>query len=301
MGPALLDDLKLGFMDDLYNLDWAEAASRAAAQGGHDVFVVSGALFGGEILADQPIAVARRQVLDLNTGSKTARAQQGRVQVLGTIRRANDEDIRRGLYPVKKRQQRIQRAAKIYSRRAIGHLVTGAEGVEFIHENDAGATAFCRLKKLPHQGRALAGVFASHELAGGNRKKRQPGFAGQRLGQQGLACTRRSMEQDAQRWNHVQAAIGLRVLEIGQDLAEPLLGFFMTGHIPEAQFRTRLQIGISGNGPRRTLLEPGHGQYFAGIVINSLRSQPVATIIELLGQSFQTREPCLGAGSIRDE
>jgi len=115
-----------------------------------------------------------------------------------------------------------------------------ADGIDLVDENNrASSKGLCGLpgllKKVPDAGRADPDEHFD-EIGTADIKKRHIGFAGDGLGDQRLAATRRAYEKNALGNLAAQSLELLGVLEEFNDLLELLFGFIDARHIGERHF-----------------------------------------------------------------
>src|SRR5436309_2685952 len=75
-------------------------------------------------------------------------------------------------------------------------LALAADGVDFVHEDDAGRVLLRLVEEVADAARADADEHL-HELRAGDREEGHAGFAGDRLAEQGLAGSGRPDQQHA--------------------------------------------------------------------------------------------------------
>ena len=114
-----------------------------------------------------------------------------------------------------------------------GAAALPADGIQLINENNAGSLFAGLIKKVPHPGRPDADKHFD-EFRTADTEKRNSGFAGNRLGQQGFPGSRRSHQQDAFRHMPSKALEVLGIFQKLDNLFQLQLRLFHAGHIFES-------------------------------------------------------------------
>ncbi len=124
----------------------------------------------------------------------------------------------------------VQRLLALVVPAAQAGAAVAADGVEFVDKDDAGGLL---LRLVEHIADARGADADEHfdEVGAGNREERHLGLARNRLGQQGLARTRRADHQHAFRNLAAEALELARVLEEFDDLGDFGLGLVDAGHV----------------------------------------------------------------------
>ncbi len=125
------------------------------------------------------------------------------------------------------------------------------DGVDLVHEDDAGAVLLGLLEEVAHARGADADEHLD-EVRPGDREERHACLAGDGTGEQRLTRARRSVEQDAGRDPCAERLELLRVLEELLDLVELLDGLVHPGDVAEGDLR---RVGRHALGTR---LAEGH-------------------------------------------
>ena len=118
-----------------------------------------------------------------------------------------------------------------------------SQRVEFVDENDAGRGLARLLEQIAHARGADADEHLD-EFGAGNGKERHAGLAGDRLGQQRLAGSRRADQQNPLRHPRPQPAIGFRIAQEGDQLLQLELRLLDAGDILESHLGIRLHINL---------------------------------------------------------
>ena len=117
---------------------------------------------------------------------EAARAQQRRVEHVGTVGGGNDDDAFIALEAIHLDQQLIQGLFALIVSAAQARAAMPAHGIDFVDENDAGRVLLGLFEHVAHPRCAHADEHF-HEIRAGNGEKRHFGFAGNGSRQQGLA------------------------------------------------------------------------------------------------------------------
>ena len=113
-----------------------------------------------------------------------------------------------------------------------GTTVT-TDGIDLVNEDDAGCVFLGLLEHVAYTGGTDTDEHL-HKIGTGNGKERDFGLAGNGLGQQCLAGTRRTYHQDTARNLAAQALELARVTEEFNQLTDLFLGLFHTGDISKS-------------------------------------------------------------------
>src|SRR5918998_351580 len=111
-----------------------------------------------------------------------------------------------------------------------------ADGVDLVHEDDAGAVLLGLLEQVAHARGADADEHLD-EVRAGDREERHARLAGDGAREQRLAGARRPVEQHALRDAGAERLELLRVLQELLDLVELLGGLVHAGHVAERDLR----------------------------------------------------------------
>ncbi len=130
------------------------------------------------------------------------------------------------------------------------HTTRLTQGVQFIHENNAGGFFFGLGKQVSDAGRPDADKHL-HKLGAADREKRHLSFSRHRLGQEGFSGPRRSDQQNTFGDFPPEPTEFFRRLEKLDDFLEFRLGFFDSGHIGEANLDILLHINLGFALPDR--------------------------------------------------
>ncbi len=169
---------------------------------------------------------------DIHLAVETAGAQQGGIQDVRAVRGRHDDHAEVGLEAVHLDQHLVEGLlAFVIAATEAGAALT-ADRIDFVDEDDAGGVLLGVLEHVAHAGRAHADEHLD-EVGTGDGEERYLGFAGDRLGQQGLAGAGWADEQQAA-WNTSAELLELgRVLQEVDDLLHLFLGLVASGDVGE--------------------------------------------------------------------
>ena len=138
--------------------------------------------------------------LEADGAIEAAGPQQRRVEDVGAVRRADDDDALGRGEAVDLGEQLVERLALLLGRAARRRpaRAPAADGVELVDEDDRGRVFARVLEEVAHAAGADADVHLD-EVRAGDRVEGGAGLARQRAGDQRLAAARRAVEQDAAR------------------------------------------------------------------------------------------------------
>jgi hypothetical protein len=152
--------------------------------------------------------------------------QEGLIEDLRAVGRAEDDHVRVGLEPVHLSEDLVERLLALVVPAAEAADVARARpphGVELVDEHDRRRCLLGLLEEVAHAGCADADDRL-HELGGGEREERRVRLAGHRARQKGLAGPGRPVEEDAAGDARAERAVALRPLEEVDDLDQFVLG-----------------------------------------------------------------------------
>ncbi len=163
---------------------------------------------------------------------KTAWTQQRRIQHVGTVGRRNHDHAFATLETVHFDQQLVQGLLALVMPAAETGTAMTAHRIDFVDEDDAWRVLLGLLEHVAH----AAGTHADEhfdEVGTGDAEERHLGLAGDRLGEQGLAGTRRADHQHASRNLAAQLGELGRVAQEVHQFAHFFLGLVATGDVGE--------------------------------------------------------------------
>ena len=173
------------------------------------------------------------RLVDEHLAIEAAGAEQRRIEHLGPVGRAHDDDALARVEAVHLGEQLIERllALLVAAERALhAHL---AERVELVDEDDARRLGFGLLKQIADAGGADADEHLD-ELGSAQAEERHVRLAGDGARQQRLAGAGRADEQHALRNPAAEVRVLLRVLQELDDLLQLLLRLVDAGDVGEA-------------------------------------------------------------------
>ncbi len=207
-------------------------------------------LAAGVDLQDLGAALAVGAV-DHDLAVEAAGAQQRGVQDVGPVGGRDQDDVVGHREPVHLHQELVQGLLALVVTAAHAGAAVAADGVDLVHEDDAGAVLLGLLEQVTHARGAHAHEHLD-EVRAGDGEERHAGLAGHGARQQGLARARRAVEQHALRYSRAEGLELLRVLQELLDLVELLDGLVHAGHVAEGDLRR-----VHGH-PLRARLAEGH-------------------------------------------
>ena len=209
--------------------------------------------------AENLLAALDVRLVDEHLPIEASRAEQGRIEHLGTIRRAHDDDALARIEAVHLRQELIERllAFLVAAERALhAHL---AERVELVDEDDARRLAFGLLEQVADAGRADAHEHLD-EFRSAEAEKRHVRLAGDGAREQRLARAGRTDEQHALGNPPAEVRVLFRILEELDDLLQFVLGFVHAGDVrePHFDFVVRIDLGAAPGERHHAALGAAH-------------------------------------------
>src|SRR6201747_968663 len=192
-------------------------------------------LAAGVDLEDVLAALAVGTVDD-DLAIETPGAQQGRVEDVGPVGGRDQDDVVLHLEAVHLDQELVQRLLALVVTAAHAGAPVAADGVDLVHEDDAGRVLFGLLEEVADAAGADADEHLD-EVRAGDREEGDAGLAGDGAGQQRLTGAGRAVQQDALGNPGPQGLELLRVLEEFLDLLQLLHGLVDPGDVAEGDFR----------------------------------------------------------------
>ena len=169
----------------------------------------------------------------------------------GPVRGGDQDDVVLHLEAVHLDEQLVQRLLALVVPAAEPGTAVAADGVDLVHEDDAGRVLLRLLEQVTHARGADPDEHLD-EVRPGDREERNAGLPGYGAGQQRLAGARGPVEQHALRDARPECLELLRVLEELLDLVELLHGLVDPGDVAEGDLRR-----VDGH-PLRARLAEGH-------------------------------------------
>ena len=139
----------------------------------------------------------------------------------GPVGGGDEDDVVLHLEAVHLDEQLVQRLLALVVAAAEAGAAVAADGVDLVHEDDAGRVLLGLLEQVTHARGAHAHEHLD-EVRAGDREERHAGLAGDGAREQRLAGARRAVEQHALRDARAERLELLRVLEELLDLVELL-------------------------------------------------------------------------------
>ena len=206
---------------------WPASASRS--------IVLGQRLAAGVDLEDLLAALAVGAVDD-DLAVEAAGPQQRRVEDVGPVGGGDEDDVVLHLEAVHLDQQLVQRLLALVVAAAHAGAAVAADGVDLVHEDDAGGVLLRLLEEVADAAGADADEHLD-EVRAGDREERDAGLAGDGAGEQRLAGAGRAVEQDALRDPGAERLELLRVLEELLDLVQLLHRLVDPGDVAEGDLR----------------------------------------------------------------
>ena len=192
-------------------------------------------LAAGVDLEDLLAALAVGAVDD-DLAVEAAGPQQRRVEDVGAVGGGDQDDVVFHLEAVHLDQELVQRLLALVVTAAHAGAAVAADGVDLVHEDDAGRVLFGLLEEVADAAGADADEHLD-EVRAGDREEGDAGLAGDGAGEQRLAGAGRAVEQDALGDAGAERLEFLRVLEEFLDLVQLLHGLVDPGDVAEGDFR----------------------------------------------------------------
>src|SRR2546425_42264 len=161
--------------------------------------------------------------------------QQRRVEDVGPVGGGDQDDAFVRLEAVHLDEELVEGLLPLVVTSAEAGPAVAPNGIDLVHEDDAGRVLLALLEQIAHARGAHAHEHL-HEVGARDRKERDVRLTGDRLGEQRLACARRSDEKHALRDLATELLELLRVLQEIDDLAQFFLGLVHSGDILEGDF-----------------------------------------------------------------
>src|SRR4249919_1454093 len=159
--------------------------------------------------------------VDDDLAVEAAGPQQGRVEDVGPVGGGDQDDVVFHLEPVHLDQELVQGLLALVVAAAHAGPAVAADGVDLVHEDDAGRVLLGLLEQVAHPARADADEHLD-EVRAGDREEGDAGLAGDGAGEQRLTGAGRAVEQHALGDAGAERLELLRVLEEFLDLLELL-------------------------------------------------------------------------------
>ena len=174
-----------------------------------------------------------------NLSVKTARTQQGGIKNIGTVCRRDEDQVRGVVKAVHLNQQLVEGLVAFIRTATITRTAVTTDRIDLIDEDNRGSNFLCAGYKITHTRSANTDIHLK-EFRTCNGEEGSLGFTRNSLCQQGLTCSRRTVEEHTSR----NACTDLAELLGGnQELAnffKFLNGLVFTGHVSEGDVRAFL-------------------------------------------------------------
>ena len=171
--------------------------------------------------------------VDEDLAVETAGAQQGGVEHLGTVGRAEEDDADLGVEAVELGEKLVEGLLLLVMAAHTGEARAGAaEAIELVDEDDGGGLGGRLLEEVADAGGADADEHLD-KFGTGNGEEGNVGFAGHRTGEQRLAGAGRTDEEDALGDVGAEPAVGVGLAQELDDLGQFLLGLGGAGDVGE--------------------------------------------------------------------
>ena len=170
--------------------------------------------------------------VDDDLAVEAARAQQRGVEDVGAVGGGDEDDVVLHLEAVHLDEQLVERLLALVVTAAEAGAAVAADGVDLVHEDDAGRVLLGLLEEVAHARGADADEHLD-EVRAGDREERHARLAGDRAREQRLAGARRPVEQHALRDARAERLELLRVLQELLDLVELLDRLVDAGDVAE--------------------------------------------------------------------
>ncbi len=161
---------------------------------------------------------------------EAARAQQRRVEHIGTVGGGDDDDAFIGLEAIHLDQQLVQRLLALVVAAAHAGAARTTHGIDLVDEDDAGCLLLGLLEHVAHTGSTHTDEHLD-EVGAGDREERHLGLAGDGLRQQGLAGTGRPDHQDTAGDGATQPLELGRITQEVDQFLDFLLGLVTPRHV----------------------------------------------------------------------
>ena len=183
--------------------------------------------------------------VDADLPVEAARAQQRRVEDVGTVGRGDQDDAAADVEAVHLDEQLVEGLLALVVAAAHAGAAVPADGVDLVDEDDRRGVLLGLLEQVADPGGADADEHLD-EVGAGDRVERHARLAGDRAGEQRLAGAGRAVEQHALGDLGADGLELRRLLEELLDLAELLDGLLAAGDVGERRLRHVLadQLGL---------------------------------------------------------
>ena len=174
--------------------------------------------------------------VDDDLAVEAARAQQGGIEDVGPVGGGDEDDVVLHLEAVHLDEQLVERLLALVVPAAEAGAAVAPDGVDLVHEDDAGRVLLGLLEEVAHARGADADEHLD-EVRAGDREEGHARLAGHGAGEQRLAGARRAVEQDALGNARAESLELLGVLQELLDLVELLDRLVDARHVAEGDLR----------------------------------------------------------------
>ena len=230
--------------------------------------------------------------VDDDLAVEAAGPQQRRVEDVGPVGGRDQDDVVLHFEAVHLDQQLVQRLLALVVTAAHAGAAVAADGVDLVHEDDAGRVLFGLLEEVADAAGADADEHLD-EVRAGDREEGHAGLAGDGAGEQGLTGAGRAVEQDALGDPGAERLELLRVLEEFLDLLELLHRLVDAGDVAEGDFRR-----VDGHPLRFRFAEVHHPRAAALHLVH--QEDPEAEEEDEGQDEGEQREQAVAAGAVDD-
>ncbi len=192
--------------------------------------------------------------VDDDLAVEAAGPEQRRVEDVRAVGGGDQDDVVLHLEAVHLDEQLVQRLLSLVVAAAHAGASVTADGVDLVHEDDAGRVLLGLLEEVADAGRADADEHLD-EVGAGDGEERHAGLTRDRASEQRLPGAGGSVEQHALRDPGAERLELLRVLEELLDLVELLDGLVGSGHVAERDLR-----GVDRHSLRSRFAEAHHAR-----------------------------------------
>ena len=201
---------------------------------------------------------------------EAAGAQQRRIEDVGAVRGGDQDDVVLQLEPVHLDEELVERLLALVVAAAEAGAAMAADGVDLVHEDDAGRGLLGLLEEVADARGADADEHLD-EVGARDREERHAGLAGDRAREQRLAGARRPVEEHALGDPRAERLELLRVLEELLDLLELLDRLVHAGHVLEADLGRVGRHPLRRDLPKLITFEPPPWTWFIRKIQNANR------------------------------
>ena len=174
--------------------------------------------------------------IDDDLAVEATRAKERRVEDVGPVRGGDEDDVVLHLEAVHLDEELVQRLLALVVAAAETRAAVPADGVDLVHEDDAGRRLLRLLEEVAHARGADADEHLD-EVGARDREERDAGLTGDRAREERLARSGRPVQQHALGDARAERLELLRVLEELLDLVELLDRLVRAGHVLERDLR----------------------------------------------------------------